>query len=117
MPRDAIISPSRETQVPLQDQNGKPRHRPLPQIAGDLEQKLNGWKQVTEPGLLFLVVPTLRQFCRIYRNPLSHADPELKELHPNDAEIAFGHGVAAISTMLEDARVGGPHFKQQPAWQ
>lgn len=101
---------------PYTDKNGKLRHRPLGQIGGDLKQRLDTWKGPNELKLLSLVVPTLQQFCRIYRDPLSHADPELKELDSNEAEIAFGHAIAAISTMLEDGRAGGPHFKSEPIW-
>lgn len=98
------------------DKNGDLRHRMLGQIAQELQDVLNTWKGVGDPGLLPLLVPTLRQFCRIYRNPLSHADPDLKELGPNEAEVAFGHGIAAVSTMLEDGRAGGAHFKSAPKW-
>jgi len=101
---------------PYTDRNGEQRHRPLAQIAEELQQVLNNWKSSDDPGLLALVVPTLRQFCRIYRTPLSHADPELKELDPNDAEVAFGHATTAISTMLEDGRNGGPHFQHPCVW-
>jgi len=85
------------------------RDRVLAQIAGELQDVLDTWK-AGEPGLLGLIVPTLNQFCRIYRHPLSHADLELKELTDNQAEIAFGHAIVAISTMIEDARIGGGHF-------
>lgn len=89
------------------------RHRMLGQIAEELQQVSDKQKNI---GLLPLVVPTLRQFCRIYRNPLSHADLELKELGSNEAEVAFGHAVAAISTMIEDARNGGPYFSKLCIW-
>jgi hypothetical protein len=99
------------------DKNGDQRYRMLGQIAEELQDVLNKWKGPHDPGLLPLIVPTLRQFCRIYRNPLSHADPDLKELGPNEAEVAFGHGIAAISTMLDDGRQGGTHFQQSCVWQ
>jgi hypothetical protein len=102
---------------PYHDRNGEVRHRSLPQIAGELQDALDSWEDPTNPlRLLTLIVPTLRNFCRIYRNPLSHADPDLKELSPNEAEIAFGHAISAISTMLEDGRAGGPHFQQPCVW-
>jgi hypothetical protein len=101
---------------PYKDQNQKLRHRPLAQIAEELQDVLKNWKHAEEPRLLSLIVPTLRNFCRIYRTRLAHADPELKELEPNDAEIAFGHAVTAISNMLEDGRAGGPHFVQPCVW-
>jgi hypothetical protein len=92
------------------------RHRMLGQIAEELQDVLNKYTKGTEPDLLSLIVPTLRQFCRIYRHPLSHADPELEKLGPNDAEIAFGHAVSAISTILEDVRKGGAHFTLTFNW-
>jgi hypothetical protein len=101
---------------PYQDKNGEARHRPLAQIAAELQQVLDNWKHLVDPRLLSLIVPTLRNFCRIYRNPLSHADPDLKELGPNDAEIAFRHATSGISTMLEDGRMGGPHFHHPCIW-
>jgi hypothetical protein len=96
--------------------SGDLRDRTLAQIAGEFEDILENWKGSDDPGLLGLVTPTIRQFCRIYRDPLAHADLELKELSPNEAEVAFGHGVSAISTMLEDARLGGPHFAGLLSW-
>jgi len=102
---------------PYTDKNGETRHRALAQIAGELQQVLDNWKHANDPRLLTLIVPTLRSFCRIYRTPLSHADPTLEELGPDDAEIAFGHAITAISTMLEDGRAGGPHFQQPCVWQ
>jgi hypothetical protein len=101
---------------PYKDRNQETRHRPLAQIAEELQDVLNNWKHPEEPRLLSLIVPTLRNFCRIYRTPLSHADLELKELDANDAEIAFGLAVAAISSMLEDGRAGGPHFQYPCVW-
>jgi hypothetical protein len=92
------------------DKNDEWRYRPLAQIAEELEQVLDKAND-DDPGLLALIVPTLRQFCRIYRTPLSHADPELKELEASDAEIAFGHAVSGISTMLEDVRLGAPYLR------
>lgn len=101
---------------PYLDRNGETRHRPLAQIAEELQDVLNNWRHPNDPRLLSMLVPILRNFCRIYRTPLSHADPQIKELDPNDAEVAFGHAVGAISSMLEDARAGGAHFKQSPVW-
>ena len=97
---------------------GEPRGRDrnLAQIAGELDDVYRNWGGASEPGLLSLIVPTLKNFCRIYRHPLSHADLELKELYANDAEIAFGHAITAISTMIEDVRVGGPHFAFMLSW-
>ncbi len=92
------------------DQNDKWRYRPLAQIAEELQQIFDKMND-DDPGLLSLIVPTLRQFCRIYRTPLSHADPELKELEASEADIAFGHAVSGISTMLEDVRVGAPYLR------
>jgi hypothetical protein len=92
------------------DSHGVLRYRMLGQIAEELHDVLNKYPKGTEPELLSLIVPTLRQFCRIYRHRLSHADPELETLEPDDAEIAFGHAVAAISTIFEDVRRGGSHF-------
>jgi hypothetical protein len=66
--------------------------------------------------LLGLIVPTLREFCRIYRQPISHADPELDLLEPNQAEVAFGHAITVIASMIEDARNGGPHFSRLCVW-
>jgi hypothetical protein len=102
---------------PYTDRNGETRHRSLAQITGELQDTVDNWKHNDDPRLLSLIVPTLRNFCRIYRTPLSHADPQLKELDANDAEIAFGHAILAISTMLEDGRAGGPHFQHAVVWQ
>jgi len=93
------------------DRNDEWRDKSLAQCAGELQDVLNKFPDEDEAGLLSLIVPTIRQFCRIYRDPLSHADPKLKELKSSDAEIAFGHAITGISTMLEDVRTGGPHFK------
>jgi hypothetical protein len=101
---------------PYTDRNGEVRHRALAQIAAELQDVITNWRHNVEPRLLSLIVPTLRNFCRIYRTPLSHADPQLRDLDASDAEIAFGHGMLAISTMLEDGRAGGPHFQHTPAW-
>jgi hypothetical protein len=101
---------------PYPDHNGEMRHRSLAQIAEELQDVLTNWKHQTDPRLLSLIVPTLRNFCRIYRTPWAHADPVMKELDPNDAEVAFGHGILAISTMLEDGRASGPHFQRAPTW-
>jgi hypothetical protein len=92
------------------DSHNIQRYRMLGQIAEELQDTLNKYPKGSEPDLLSLVIPTLRQFCRIYRHPLSHADPELETLEPGDAEIAFGHAVTAISTILEDVRRGGAHL-------
>jgi hypothetical protein len=92
------------------DNNDVLRYRMLGQITEELKDILDKRKKGTEPELLSLVVPILRQFCRIYRTRLAHADPELEKLEPNDAEIAFAHAITAISTMFEDVRQGGPHF-------
>ncbi len=96
--------------------NNETRDRTLAQIAGEFEDILRNWNGRDDPGLLGLITPTLRQFCRIYRDSLAHADLELKELSPNEAEVAFGHAVSAISTMLEDARMGGPHLAGGLDW-
>jgi hypothetical protein len=96
------------------DRNNKIRFRQLAQIAEELQQHLNSLKG--ESGLLGLIVPALREFCRIYRQPLSHADPELDTLDSNQAEVAFGHAVTVISSMIQDVRNGGPHFSQLCSW-
>ncbi len=89
------------------------RDRNLKQIAGELDDLIKGWKGKSEPGLLPLIIPSIRNFCRIYRDPLSHADLELKTLSASEAEIAFGHAISAISTMIEDVRNGGSHIALQ----
>ena len=97
--------------------HGELRNRTLAQIAGEFEDILKNWgKNKDDPGLLGLITPTLRNFCRIYRDPLAHADPTIITLNPNQAEVAFGHGVSAISSMLEDVRNGGGHFSKLCDW-
>ena len=97
--------------------HGELRDRTLAQIAGEFEDVVANWpKTKGDPGLLGLITPTLRHFCRIYRDRLAHADQVVTTLNEHQAEVAFGHAISAISSMLEDVRNGGPHFSQLGLW-
>jgi hypothetical protein len=96
------------------DRRGTTHYQGFGTLIGDLSGKLDDCKKNKSTfGKLELVIGILRPLSRLYRDPLSH--PELKKLEEEDAKLAFGQGISAISTMVQDALDGGMHFKF--AWQ
>jgi len=91
------------------DKRGTTQYQGFGTLVGDLNLKLEDSKKNKSPfGKLELVIGILRPLGRLYRDPLSH--PELKKLDEEDAKLAFGQGISAISTMVQDALDRGSHF-------
>ena len=91
------------------DKRGTTQYQGFGTLLNDLNARLEDLKKNKAPfGKLELVIGILRPLSKLYRDPLSH--PELKKLEEEDAKLTFEQGMAAISTIVQDALDGGVHF-------